>query len=711
MNRISHFPLPAEKSLLGQDRMKSSSFSPMLLWSLFIFFVFLSPSLSLPFSPPGNVTLFGDAHFRNNTISLTQEPPCSPFYPSCGVGRALYAYPIRFLDPTTNSVASFTSTFSFSITPSFSSLPGDGLAFLITSNVDTGCSSAGYMGLTQCNKNQGEPFIAVEFDTSLDSSLGDLNDNHVGLDINTVASFASVDVGSIGIDLKSGRRIRAWVDYKDAEKMIRIWVGYSRVRPPNPLLTSQVDLSRQYKEFMHVGFSASNGRGSALHLVEQWEFRTSGLVRPKTMPLESDTSQDSACFTCNSADDSDDNNGSPNVHRRRRMITDIALGLGGAVGFLFSMGVTIGAIIWYVSRKRRIDGRGTKTREMCRIQMNKVPTRLSLAKIKSATKGFKESRIVGKGASGTVYQGQLGSGRTVAVKRFSGINQVDRFRDPFTTELATMLGCLRHKNLVQLQGWCCEGNELVLVYEFLPRGSLDKILHKSSSSAVVLKLDQRLKIVLGVASALTYLHEECERQIIHRDVKACNIMLDAEFNAKLGDFGLAEVYEHSGITRVATIPAGTMGYLAPEYVHTGIPTVKTDVYSFGVVVLEVATGRQPVDDNGIALTDWTWDMWLKGKLIEAVDGRLEGRFDKAVVERMLMVGISCTHPNSVERPTVKEAARILRGEAPLPVLPTRKPVLRMQSALPQGYEEILHRDDGSVGLSDTPWLTPRTHMS
>lgn len=168
-------------------------------------------------------------------------------------------------------------------------------------------------------------------------------------------------------------------------------------------------------------------------------------------------------------------------------------------------------------------------------------------------------------------------------------------------------------------------------------------------------------------------------------------MLDAEFNAKLGDFGLAEVYEHSSMTREATRLAGTMGYLAPEYVYSGVPSQKTDVYSFGVVVLEVATGKRPVDDAGTVLVDWVWSYWEKGKLIEAVDPKLKGTFNAVEMQRMLMVGLYCVHSNHEKRPTVTEAARILKGEAPLPLLPARKPKVGFQSGL--------------------PWMTPMTHFS
>jgi serine/threonine protein kinase len=355
--------------------------------------------------------------------------------------------------------------------------------------------------------------------------------------------------------------------------------------------------------------------------------------------------------------------------------------LGGLGAFVFSA-FAIYSVCSFLTKKR-VHIRKCKGRLTCKVQTNRVPERLSLAEIKSATMAFNPSRIVGEGASATVYRGSLPSGREVAVKRFERVNRMDCMRNPFTTEFATMVGCLRHKNLVQLQGWCCERNELVLVYEYLPKGSLNKVLHKHSNSAIVLSWNQRLRIVLGVASALTYLHKDCERQIIHRDVKTCNIMLDAEFNAKLGDFGLPEVYEHGSVTRDATIPAGTMGYLAPEYVYSGVPTKKTDVYSFGVVVLEVATGRKPVDDGGNVLVDLVWELWGKGKLIEAADRRLMGKFEVVEMKRMLLVGLSCGHLDHEKRPSVREAARILRGEAPLPLLPARKPRVKIRPVLPE----------------------------
>lgn len=572
------------------------------------------------------------------------------------------------------------------------------MAFVITSNVGAFSSSKGYMGLPQ------DSFFAVELDTSFDPLVDDINGSHVGIDVNTVESVASIN---LGIDLVSGREMTAWVEYRDDLKLVRVWVGYSSEnKPPSPILVAQIDLSKQLKELVHVGFCASNGKGSSAYIVDSWRFKTFNGPLPSVIPMDFWEEQD--CFMC---EDSSINITSVHV-RKTRIMVDMVYGLVGLAAFALSVVACVFVTCYVCAKKREVNSRRSGKGPTCRVETSRVPTSLSLAEITSATMGFDRNRIVGEGATAKVYKGSLLSGGEVAVKRFERANGIDRFRSPFTTEFATMAGCLRHKNLVQLHGWCCEGNELVLVYEFMPNGSLNKILHRSFNLAVVLSWKQRLNIVLGVASALAYLHEECERQIIHRDVKTCNIMLDADFNAKLGDFGLAEVYEHSSITREATIPAGTVGYLAPEYVYSGVPTVKTDVYSFGVVVLEVATGRKPVEDDGTVIVDWVWGLWEKGKLIEAADARLTGKFDKVEMERMLITGLASVHPNHVKRPTVKEAARILQGEAPLPALPAKKPRVSIRPVFHDDSEEIRNFCAGrfSLELDDVPFMTPNSQF-
>nr|XP_011464794.1 PREDICTED: L-type lectin-domain containing receptor kinase S.6 [Fragaria vesca subsp. vesca] len=671
---------------------------PFALCTLFLIFFNLSLSHPLPPPPPStNITLFGDASITHNAISLTQPLSTCPSSNASEVraGGAFYSNPVRFLDPKTQDFASFLSRFTFTITQLCSS--GDGMAFVIASHLEGLSYSRGFMGLPQ------DSFFAVEFDTLFDPVVDDINGSHVGIDLNTVESVASVNAG---VDLVGGKEITAWVEYRDDLKLVRVWVGYSpENKPPSPVIVAQIDLSRQFKELVYVGFCASNGKGSSAYIVDSWRFKIFNGSLPSVLPMDFWEEQD--CFMCG---DSSINITSVHV-RKTKIEAEIVFGLVGLVALVLSV-LAVFVICFVCGKKRKGSARRVRPGPSCRVETSRVPTSLSLDEITSATMGFDRSRIVGEGATAKVYKGCLVSGGEVAVKRFDRADGLERLRGPFTTEFATMAGCLRHKNLVQLHGWCCEGNELVLVYEFMPNGSLNKILHKSFNVAVVLSWKQRLNIVLGVASALAYLHEECERQIIHRDVKTCNIMLDAELNAKLGDFGLAEVYDHSSLTREATIPAGTMGYLAPEYVYSGVPTVKTDVYSFGVVVLEVATGRKPVDDDGTVIVDWVWGLWEVGKLIDAADPRLAGKFDKVEMERMLMTGLSCVHPNHAKRPTVKEAARILQGEAPLPVLPPRKPRVSLRPIFHDDTEEIRNLCAGrfSLELDDVPYMTPKSHF-
>ncbi|KAM1014274.1 hypothetical protein TB2_044112 [Malus domestica] len=281
---------------------------PFLFWVLFFFVSNLSfPSLSVPFLPAtnNNLTLLGDASITNNSISLTQELTTCPSSPSAssGVGRAFYAYPIRFLDSKTNITASFLCRFSFSITLSSRLCSsGDGIAFVITPDVDSlGSYRGGYMGLPEPSSVSKESFFAVEFDTRFDPMVGDKNGNHIGIDLNTVVSVATVGVVSRGIDLTSGREITAWIEYRDAVKMIRVWVAYSSTRPPTPLLVAQIDLSNEFKEFMRVGFSAANGQGASIHRVTNWRFKTFRSLPPG---IPADAFEKGDCFMCSPPEDS-----------------------------------------------------------------------------------------------------------------------------------------------------------------------------------------------------------------------------------------------------------------------------------------------------------------------------------------------------------------------------------------------------------------------
>ncbi|KAF3792079.1 Serine/threonine-protein kinase [Nymphaea thermarum] len=260
----------------------------------------------------------------------------------------------------------------------------------------------------------------------------------------------------------------------------------------------------------------------------------------------------------------------------------------------------------------------------------------------------------------------------VAVKRFSkGSSQGKK---EYVAEV-TVISRLRHRNLLRLIGWCHERGEFLLVYEYMEGRSLDSRLF-SKKDCAVLPWAQRRKVVLGLASVVLYLHEEWEQCVIHRDIKLSNVMVDSEFNARLGDFGLARLTNH-GFTARTTMVAGTRGYLSPECVITGKASTRSDKYSYGVVLLEIATSRRairPIGEKEEPLVQWIWDLYGVNSLMAAIDERLGSEFDQQEMERMMVVGLWCVHPDPEMRPTIREAIRTLSFQGGIPSLPQKMPV-------------------------------------
>ncbi|XP_065870396.1 receptor like protein kinase S.2-like isoform X2 [Euphorbia lathyris] len=290
-----------------------------------------------------------------------------------------------------------------------------------------------------------------------------------------------------------------------------------------------------------------------------------------------------------------------------------------------------------------------------------------------ATNNFSEEEKLGEGGFGAVYKGFLKElNCSVAVKRVSRDSKQGIKEYAYEVKIISQL---RHRNVVKLIGWCHEKKELLLVYEFMSNGSLDSHIFKESS---LLTWEIRYKIALGLALGLRYLQEELEQYVIHRDIKASNVMLDPDFNPKLGDFGLARLVKQ-GRGPNETPLAGTPGYVAPEYATTGKASKESDVYSFGIVALEIACGRKIIDrkarEDQINLKEWVWDLYGEGKLLEAADPRLNGDFDKQQVERLMIVGLWCAHPDSKLRPTIEKAIHVLNYVAPLPDLPSKMPLV------------------------------------
>ncbi|XXG55824.1 hypothetical protein AAC387_Pa03g3402 [Persea americana] len=300
------------------------------------------------------------------------------------------------------------------------------------------------------------------------------------------------------------------------------------------------------------------------------------------------------------------------------------------------------------------------------------PKRFAYSELVLATRDFSDDGKLGEGGFGGVYRGFLGEmNLDVAVKRVSRGSK--QGRKEYVSEVKT-ISRLRHRNLVQLFGWCHERGDFLLVYEFMPNGSLDFHLFNKKR---LLGWAVRYKIATGLASALLYLHEEWEQCVVHRDIKSSNVMLDSNFNAKLGDFGLARLVDHEHGLQT-TVIAGTMGYLAPECVTTGKAGKESDVYSFGVVALEIACGRRPVEPKAeagkVMMVEWVWELYGKGMLLDAADEKLGKEFDGVQMERLLILGLWCAHPDHNLRPSIRQVISVLNLEASLPSLPSKMPV-------------------------------------
>uniref|UniRef100_A0A3N7GJB0 non-specific serine/threonine protein kinase n=1 Tax=Populus trichocarpa TaxID=3694 RepID=A0A3N7GJB0_POPTR len=259
---------------------------------------------------------------------------------------------------------------------------------------------------------------------------------------------------------------------------------------------------------------------------------------------------------------------------------------------------------------------------------------LSYKELRSATDNFHTSNKIGRGGFGTVYKGTLKSGTQVAVKTLSA--QSNQGVQEFLNEIKT-ISKVKHPNLVELIGCCAQGSNRILVYEYVENNSLDRALLGSRSTDIKLDWGRRSAICLGIARGLDFLHKEVVPHIVHRDIKASNILLDKDFNPKIGDFGLAKLFPDN-ITHISTRIAGTTGYLAPEYALGGQLTMKADVYSFGVLILEIVSGRSSAKPSWGGtqklLLEWAWQLHEEGKHLELVDPEM-GEFPEEEVIRFL----------------------------------------------------------------------------
>lgn len=302
--------------------------------------------------------------------------------------------------------------------------------------------------------------------------------------------------------------------------------------------------------------------------------------------------------------------------------------------------------------------------------------------LKVATNNFSTNNFIGAGGFSTVYKGIMSDGCQVAVKRIR--NCTPEGDAEFRNEVE-VINSVRHRNLAALRGCCVASNTSLghlrlLVYDYMPNGSLEDYLFSKTKPA--LEWADRQQIALDAARGVSYLHTGVHPAIIHRDIKANNILLDEHLNAQVADFGLAKVTAE-GMTHMTTRVAGTQGYLAPEYALYGQLTEKSDVYSFGVLLLVLMSGRQALDLHGSypLISDWAWAMVKNGNTLGIVDECIRNRGPPQMMERFVLVGILCAHLLVAFRPTMSQALKMLQGDAEIPRIPDRPLPLTQESVL------------------------------
>ncbi|KAA8543834.1 hypothetical protein F0562_021989 [Nyssa sinensis] len=563
------------------------------------------------------------------------------------IGHAFYQLPLK-VNPSSTGLPqslSFSTNFVIAMVPELPTFSGHGIAFTISPSMDFKRAVASYyLGLFNSSNNglSSNHVVAVELDTVKSAEFEDINDNHVGIDVNSLKSIASAPVTYFSdkegpnksLVLISGNPIQVWIDYDEVEKLLNVSIAPAGTPKPNhPLLSTPIDLSLILLDSVYVGFSSATGAVASNHYVLGWSFNRSGQAQRLELSKL------------------------PSFPRPRK--SRHKSGLEITVSVTASALLTTIITVAYIVRKKKYE----EIREDWEREFG--PQRFSYKDLYKATKGFKDEDLLGAGGFGKVYRGVLpSSNMKVAIKKVS--HDSKQGMKEFVNEIASM-GRLRHRNLVQLLGYCRRRGELLLVYDHMPNGSLDKFLF--SNEKPNLNWAQRYRILKGVASGLLYLHEEWEQVVLHRDVKASNVLLDADLNGRLGDFGLARLYDH-GANPQTTYVVGTVGYLAPELAKAGKATTSTDVFAFGAFMLEVACGRRPTELQGLVeemvLVEWVFERWKKGAILETGDPRLEGDYVAEEMELVLKLGLLCSHPNPAARPSMRQVMQYLDGDAILP---------------------------------------------
>lgn len=490
--------------------------------------------------------------------------------------------------------------------------------------------------------NPNNHVFGIEFDVFKNQEFNDINGNHVGVVVNSLTSLASYTAGFWRgeddekfdeLKLNNGENYQVWIDFFESRINVTMAVAGMK-RPRRPLISEFVNLSTVLLDDMYAGFCAATGQLVESHMILAWSFSNSNF------------SIGDALLTTNLPSF---------VPAKGSVFRSKGFIVGVSVGSIFVVGCGVLVFVILYERKRRKGKIGEGIEDW---EMEYWPHRINYQEIYAATKGFSEENVIGLGGNGKVYRGFL-QGAEVAVKRIPW--ESENGMSEFLAEISS-LGRLKQRNLVGLRGWSKnEKSSMILVYDYMENGSLDKRIFECDES-LLLSWQERMKVLKDVACGITYLHEGWEAKVLHRDIKASNVLLDKDMNARLGDFGLARMHCHGRLADTTRV-VGTVGYMAPEVVRTGRSSTQTDVFGFGILALEVVCGKRPIEEGKPGLVDRVWRLMETGELHSAVDERLKnmGGYSIEEVERVLHLGLLCAYPDPRERPTIRQVLRVLDG--------------------------------------------------
>ncbi|KAG6685399.1 hypothetical protein I3842_12G110100 [Carya illinoinensis] len=389
---------------------------------------------------------------------------------------------------------------------------------------------------------------------------------------------------------------------------------------------------------------------------------------------------------------------------RKDELPSISIPKGAVVGIIvagvFVIILFIVAILWW---KGYLGERSSATEHDLRGLDLKTGT-FTLRQIKTATNNFDAVNKIGEGGFGSVYKGLLSDGTMMAIKQLSSKSR--QGNREFLNEIG-MISTLQHPHLVKLYGCCVEGNQLLVVYEYMENNSLARALFGAEEYQLQLDWPTRHKICVGIARGLAFLHEESRMKIVHRDIKATNVLLDKNLNPKISDFGLAKLDDEDN-THISTRIAGTYGYMAPEYAMRGYLTDKADVYSFGIVVLEIVSGKSNTSHRpmveSLHLLDWALVLKEKGNLLDLVDPRLGSNYRKEEVMRVINVALLCANVSATVRPTMSSVVSMLEGNAVIPELGPNLSIVDDEMKVKALWDHFQDKKESSMGNSQTQGL-------